>query len=46
LHDTSVSQIERNYSRHITEHHSDDLTRTALLPDEPSPAGNVVPLVR
>lgn len=45
LHNTSVSQIERNYSKHITEHHSDDLTRTGLLP-EPPPAGNVVPLVR
>ena len=45
LHNTSVGQIERNYSRHITEHHSDDLTRTGLL-SEPTPVGNVVPLVR
>ena len=45
LHNTSVGQIERNYSRHITEHHSDDLTRIGLL-SEPTPVGNVVPLVR
>jgi len=46
LHNTSVGQIERNYSRHITEHSSDDLARTGLLP-EPTPAsGNVVPLAR
>jgi hypothetical protein len=46
LHDTSVGQIERNYSKHITEHHSDDLTRTALL-SEPVPAvDNVVKLAR
>ena len=45
LHNTSVGQIERNYSKHITEHHSDDLTRTGLLA-EPAAAGNVVPLVR
>jgi integrase len=30
LHNTSVSQIERNYSKHITEH-ADDVTRSALL---------------
>jgi integrase len=30
LHDTSVSQIERNYSKHIAEH-TDGLTRGALL---------------
>ena len=46
LHNTSVGQIEKNYSAHITEHHSDDLTRTGLLA-EPTPAGgNVVPLLR
>ena len=46
LHNTSVGQIERNYSRHITEHHSDDLTRTGLLSEPVPAAGNVVPLVR
>ena len=46
LHDTSVGQIERNYSKHITEHHSDDLARTGLL-SEPVPAvDNVIPLAR
>jgi len=44
LHNTSVGQIERNYSRHITEHHSDDLSRTGLL-SEPVP-DNVIPLTR
>jgi integrase len=43
LHDTSVAQIERNYSRHISEH-SDPLARRALL-DLSAPIGvNVVPL--
>ncbi len=46
LHDTSIGQIERNYSKHITEHHSDDLTRTGLLSEQAPAAGNVVPLVR
>jgi integrase len=41
-HDTSVAMIESNYSRHIAEH-SDELSRRALLQDEP-PAGNVVPI--
>jgi integrase len=47
LHNTSIIQIERNYSRHITEH-SDDVSRAALLPEsEPAPAaGNVIPLAR
>ena len=30
LHDTGVGQIENNYTPHITEHPSDDLTRTGL----------------
>jgi integrase len=33
LHNTSVSMIERNYSRHITEY-SDDVSRKALLQHE------------
>ena len=44
LHNTSVGQIERNYSRHITEHHSDDLSRTGLLQEPTEVAGNVIPL--
>jgi integrase len=45
-HDTSVEMIEKNYSRHITEH-VDDVARAALLePQEPkaAPANNVIPL--
>jgi integrase len=42
-HDTSVGEIEAHYSRHISEH-SDDLSRRALLQDEPA-AGNVVSIV-
>jgi integrase len=47
VHDTSVGQIEKTYSAHITEF-SDALTRQALVDfgPEPAPAGNVVPLVR
>ena len=46
LHNTSVGQIERNYSRHIVEHDSDSISRAALL-SEPAPVGdNVVALVR
>jgi integrase len=46
LHDTSVAQIERNYSRFITEH-SDEHARAALLEDPAPtspPAGKVVPI--
>src|SRR5262245_34629655 len=44
LHDTSVAMIEKHYSRFITEHSVDDLTRAGLL-SEPAPAvGNVVAL--
>ena len=46
LHNTSVGQIERNYSKHITEHSSDDLSRTGLLPEAAPVADNVVALVR
>jgi integrase len=43
-HDTSIVQIERTYSKHITDH-SDDISRAALLQHEPPPAGdNVVAL--
>jgi integrase len=43
IHNTSVTQIERNYSRHISEH-SDDISRAALLHEPPS--ANVVTLAR
>jgi integrase len=45
LHDTSVGQIERNYSRYITEH-ADEHARAALLEDPAAslPAGNIVPI--
>jgi integrase len=42
LHDTSVGQIERNYSRHIAEH-SDILARRALL-NLSGPVKSVTPL--
>ena len=46
LHNTSVAMIEKHYSRYITEHSIDDITRAALL-SEPTPAAdNVVALVR
>jgi integrase len=44
LHNTSVAMIEKNYSRHITEH-ADDFARGALLQPEPV-ADNVVTMVR
>ncbi|MET4276476.1 MULTISPECIES: tyrosine-type recombinase/integrase [unclassified Bradyrhizobium] len=44
LHNTSVAMIEKHYSRYITEHSIDDITRVGLL-SEPVPAtGNVVAL--
>ena len=44
LHNTSVAMIEKHYSRYITEHSIDDITRAGLL-SEPVPAGgNVVEL--
>ena len=42
-HDTSVSMIERNYSRHISEH-ADQYARQGLLQPAPPAPGNVVPL--
>ena len=46
LHNTSVAMIEKHYSKYITEHSIDDITRAGLL-SEPTPAAdNVVALVR
>ena len=46
LHNTSVAMIEKHYSRYITEHSIDDITRAGLL-SEPTPvADNVVAMVR
>jgi len=46
LHNTSVAMIEKHYSRYITVHSIDDITRIGLL-SEPTPAAdNVVALVR
>jgi integrase len=43
-HDTSIVQIERTYSKYITDH-TDDISRAALLQHEPAPVGdNVVAL--
>ena len=45
-HDTSVSMIEKHYSKFIADH-SDELSRAALLDHKPTPAAdNIVPLVR
>jgi integrase len=41
LHNTSVAMIEKHYSRYITEHSIDDITRAGLL-SEPAPAGDNV----
>ena len=46
LHNTSVSQIERNYSKHVTEHSIDDITRAGLLSETGPAADNVVLLAR
>ena len=43
LHNTSVTMIERNYSRHITEH-SDDHARVSLLQHEQPSDENVLAL--
>jgi integrase len=44
-HDTSVAEIERTYSKYITDH-SDAVSRAALLVHPAETAGNVVPLTR
>jgi hypothetical protein len=43
LHNTSVAMIEKTYSKFITEH-ADDISRRALLQDEPPSGDNVVAL--
>jgi integrase len=46
LHNTSVAMIEKHYSKYITEHSIDDITRAGLL-SEPTPViDNVVALGR
>ena len=45
LHNTSITMIERTYSRFITEH-SDDISRKALLQPEPQIGNNVVAIGR
>jgi integrase len=42
-HNTSVRMIEKHYSKYIVEH-SDDISRRALLQDEPPSGDNVVAL--
>jgi integrase len=45
-HNTSVGQIERNYSANITEHDTDAVSRAGML-HEPAPvAAKVIPLTR
>jgi integrase len=43
-HDTSISMIERTYSKHISDH-ADSLSRRALLDPGAPAGGNVIPLV-
>jgi len=43
LHNTSVTMIERTYSKYITEH-SDDISRNALLQHDSQPTDNIVAL--
>ena len=45
LHDTSVQQIEKTYSRHIGDH-SDALIRRAMFEADAPAAANVVPMAR
>ena len=42
LHNTSVAMIEKHYSRYITEHSVDDITRLGMLPDLTPAGDNVV----
>src|SRR6187401_3146845 len=44
LHNTSVTMIEKHYSRYITEHSIDDITRIGLLSEPMPAAGNVIAL--
>jgi len=46
LHNTSVAMIEKHYSKYITEHSIDDITRAGLLSESTPAADNVVALVR
>ena len=45
LHNTSVAMIEKHYSKYITEHSIDDISRPGCC-SEPPAADNVVALVR
>ncbi|MGM4958187.1 site-specific integrase [Bradyrhizobium barranii] len=44
LHNTSVKMIEKHYSRHITEHDFEDISRKALLQHQPVTGDNIVAL--
>ena len=46
LHNTSVTMIEKHYSKYITEHSIDDITRAGLLSESTPAADNVVAMVR
>ena len=46
LHNTSTSMIEKHYSRYITEHSIDDISRKALLQHEPPSGDNIVALAQ
>ena len=46
LHNTSVPMIEKHYSKYITEHSIDDITRVGLLSESAPAADNVIALAR
>ena len=46
LHNTSVAMIEKHYSKYITEHSIDDITRVGLLSESAPAADNVIALAR
>ena len=46
LHNSSVAMIEKHYSRYITEHSIDDITRAGLLSEPGSAGDNIVALAR
>lgn len=46
LHNTSVAMIEKHYSKYITEHSIDDITRAGLLSEWTPAVENVVAMLR
>jgi hypothetical protein len=46
LHNTSITMIEKHYSRHITEHSIDEITRAGLLAEPVLDVDNVFAMTR